>query len=297
MELNYLREFVALAQSCQFLETADELFMSQSSLSKHIKAIEKELGHELLNRSTRRVELSEFGRAFLPYATQIASLQKDYTEHLLRHSDNRHIIIGISPIITLYTLEKYFSSFSIAHPEYSIEFVDGNEDALRGMLKKSRCDAIIVSRSMEQMDADFCSELYSTDILVAVMATGNPLASQPSVTLKELSNKPFVQMGHINFARRLDPSIPPSSYTASRGSVLLNLIRNDSAIAILPRYAAWYHIRNGIGDGISVVDLEPETKIYFDALYLKTRQNSMFIQSLTEYLMKKQERKNAYGML
>ena len=84
MELNYLREFVALAQTCHYQETADRLFISQPSLSKHIKTMEAELGAELFKRTSRRVELSEFGRAFLPYAQRIAAVQEEYTGTLLR---------------------------------------------------------------------------------------------------------------------------------------------------------------------------------------------------------------------
>ena len=118
MELSYLREFAALAQACRFQETADQLFMSQSSLSKHIKAIEKELGSELLIRSTRSVELSEFGRAFLPYAQKIAQLQEEYTLTLLPdiQEQNRKVTIGIVPLVTFCWVKGFMSHFSQRYP-------------------------------------------------------------------------------------------------------------------------------------------------------------------------------------
>ena len=68
MDVERCKEFVVLAQTRNFLEASNQLFISQSSLSKHIKSLEKELGVTLLDRSTRKVELSSIGRVFLPFA-------------------------------------------------------------------------------------------------------------------------------------------------------------------------------------------------------------------------------------
>mgnify|MGYP000270200484 CR=1 FL=1 len=68
MELSYIREFVVLAETGNYLEAADALFIAQSSLSRHIKSIELDLGSPLFDRTTRKVVLNGFGQAFLPYA-------------------------------------------------------------------------------------------------------------------------------------------------------------------------------------------------------------------------------------
>ena len=53
MELSYIREFVVLAETGNYLEAADVLFIAQSSLSRHIKSIEADLGAPLFDRTTR----------------------------------------------------------------------------------------------------------------------------------------------------------------------------------------------------------------------------------------------------
>ena len=65
MELSYIREFVVLAETGNYLEAADALFIAQSSLSRHIKSIELDLGSPLFDRTTRKVVLNGFGQAFL----------------------------------------------------------------------------------------------------------------------------------------------------------------------------------------------------------------------------------------
>ena len=62
MEINYLKEFVILARTGNYLEAADSLYMGQSSLSRHIKTLEEELDIRLLDRTTRKVSLTEAGR-------------------------------------------------------------------------------------------------------------------------------------------------------------------------------------------------------------------------------------------
>ena len=66
MDLNYIREFVVLANTCNYMEAAEQLFISQSALSRHIKNLEEELGVSLFDRSTRSVTLNAFGMLFLP---------------------------------------------------------------------------------------------------------------------------------------------------------------------------------------------------------------------------------------
>ena len=58
MELKYIREFVSLAETGSYFETSERLFITTSSLSRHIKALEEELGMPLFDRTTRKVELN-----------------------------------------------------------------------------------------------------------------------------------------------------------------------------------------------------------------------------------------------
>ena len=53
IDIEYICEFVVLAETCNYMEAADRLFVSQSALSRHIKAIEEELKVQLVDRSTR----------------------------------------------------------------------------------------------------------------------------------------------------------------------------------------------------------------------------------------------------
>jgi DNA-binding transcriptional LysR family regulator len=75
MDTRYISEFVSLAETLSYSRTAHDLHLSQSSLSRHIQMMEKELG-PLFIRSTRRIELSPGGRIYLPWAKKITAAQQ-----------------------------------------------------------------------------------------------------------------------------------------------------------------------------------------------------------------------------
>lgn len=71
MNTEYLKEFVVLAETKNFWEASDRLYMNQSTLSKHIKSLENELGINLFLRTTRRVELTNYGQTFCLMLNQL----------------------------------------------------------------------------------------------------------------------------------------------------------------------------------------------------------------------------------
>ena len=98
METNYLREFVVLAQTGNFLEAADQLYSSQSTLSKHLKNLEKELGVALFDRTTRKVKISKYGLMLLPFAKQIVEAQDQYIAALKRSIETEREVLTLGSI-------------------------------------------------------------------------------------------------------------------------------------------------------------------------------------------------------
>ena len=78
MKIQSLREFIALSEVKNFNQAAERVFLSQPTLSRHIKELEDELGVSLFSRSTRHVYLTEFGEFFLPYARLIVKAETEF---------------------------------------------------------------------------------------------------------------------------------------------------------------------------------------------------------------------------
>src|ERR1022692_3265735 len=86
MELRQLRYFVVVAEELHFHRAAERLFVSQPPISQQIRALEKELGTKLFARTTRKVALTESGRAFLECAHKILD-EVDSVVRLARRVD------------------------------------------------------------------------------------------------------------------------------------------------------------------------------------------------------------------
>lgn len=262
MELNYLREFVLLAQTCHYQETADRLFISQPSLSKHIKAIEAELGAELFQRTSRRVELSAFGTAFLPYAQRIAAVQEEYTGALLRQLQwkERRMAVGISPLVTLHSLQPFLTDFTRTHPDYQIDLVERDDAALRRLLRSGGCTLIIAAQSPRFDDGDFSAIPYARDILVALMTETHPLANRAAVTGDDLANETILQLEETGLVSYLDGVRKVRA--VARQSILADLVLSGMGVGILTQNAA----RHFEAPGLVRIPVAPEVVIRLDVL-------------------------------
>lgn len=106
MEINKLRAFVDLAKTLSFSETAENLYTSQSTISKQIKGLEKELGETLFDRSNKKVILSDYGKLILPNAEKIVLLSdwisKETSE--FKNNNSGQIKLGIIPTFANYDI-------------------------------------------------------------------------------------------------------------------------------------------------------------------------------------------------
>jgi len=152
MEINYLKEFVVLAQTGNFLEAADTLYSSQSTLSKHIKSMESELGVPLFDRTTRKVRISKYGQLLLPYAKQIIELHDEYTAILQTslETDREILTVGSIHILAQYKITDIFAECSIDYdPKSNItqEFYATVQNKFHFAIHGQTAAELIISRA------------------------------------------------------------------------------------------------------------------------------------------------------
>lgn len=285
MELNYLREFVVLAHVGHFQEAAELLFISQSSLSKHIKVIESEFKHDLFTRTTRKVELTEFGKSFLPYAIRITDIESEYTNKLLTQSNSRSkkMIIGISPMVTLYNLRTFLPIFSKNNPSYQMEFIEGDGLQLRTMLRQNLCNLIIVNEQSNFIDDEFNKILYTEDHLAVIVSSSHPLANESQVSYAQLDGENYIQLGKTNLLQLLSTNIGPADFTVSKVNIMVDLVEKNIGISVFNKKAALlFKARD-----VKIIDIKPEINIKINVLYPKNRKVSSATESILAYVRSK----------
>lgn len=272
MDISRFGEFAILAQSRTFLDAAELLFISQSTLSKHIMAMERELGCRLIDRSQRHVTLTAQGEAFLPYAQKIATLQRRYLAAIQISADEplEHIAVGSIPIMAPYGITDAVIDFQRANPSYSVELIEGEGDALKQMLLREDIDLAFI-RDGGAHEPEFKKIPFTTDRLVAVLPLDHPLAKRDTVEIDDLIDENFLMLPQGSFVSELVLSLcreagfcPRVTFTGKRAENIISLVARGAGISLLMRKPT-----ESLASGkVALVPLEPATTSEV-RLYLK----------------------------
>ncbi len=188
-ELSFLREFVDLAQTCNFLDTAENMNISASTLSKHIRKLEEEVGVPLFERTTRSVRLNEYGVILKKYADKIIALLNEFDVELnsAKASLESILNVGYLPMISRYNILETLSEFSAIHPEICVKAKESFH--LSEELQNCQMDIIFVDSLSCPKIPGAKSLPFKTDHMVAVIPSSHPLASNEYVTIEELAQE------------------------------------------------------------------------------------------------------------
>lgn len=147
LDVRPLRCFVAVADTQSFSRAAERLHIAQPTLSAQIRELERILGFELFTRTTRKVDLSARGRAFLDSARRMIdeSDKVKRTAERLRRSERSHLTIGAA----FYTIDiaervALLESFIEAHPDISIEIDNRWQNELLRDLDRGTVDLVLM---------------------------------------------------------------------------------------------------------------------------------------------------------
>ena len=160
MEFKQLRTFVEVVHTGSFTDAAQNLFLSQPTVSQHIRQLEEELGTRLVMRTTRKIEITAQGRQLASYAEDILSLR----DRMMANCSMRgHSILSISAstIPSAYILPDVLKRFGKEHPEvyFSIHQSD-SAGVERGVLEGLYDIGLTGRRSEEEglLSEAFCSD-------------------------------------------------------------------------------------------------------------------------------------------
>ena len=206
MEFRHLQHFIALAQEGSFTRAARKVNIVQSGLSNSIKELEEELGTRLVERTTRKVSITETGMLFLPHArATLASLEGAVQavraqDGVVRGQLRLGILQSLEPYLELSPLLKRFRS---AFPMVNVSVRALISDAVPGLVRSGEIDLSFHAIIDKHQWPGIQLIPYIQDSLVAVCPSDHPLATRSSVTIETLSNQVFVDLTRDRALRRL----------------------------------------------------------------------------------------------
>lgn len=265
MDINYLIEFLALVENKNYSEAADKLYISQSTLSKHIIALEKELNFVLFDRDTRHIQLSDYGQEFYKYAKKIVETYKDGINKIKKNMISDSIgplRIGSIPVMPHYEISSTIGRFHGKYPDIKYELSVNDSANLIKALKTQEVDLAFI-RFFDDIDSTIETLRYAEDELVAVFPKDHRLAKNDIIHISILRNEDFLFLHKntslFNICMKTCESgnfTPKIIYTGHRIENILDLIENGLGISLLMnKHIKYYENRN-----IKIVKLHPTTK-------------------------------------
>ena len=190
MELDYVNEFLILIDMPNLSEASDKLNVSESSLSRHIKALEDELGCPLFDRTSRAFKLNKYGKMFLPYARDLVALRKRSITVL--QDAHRHDSMSVQ-LVSNYHIGDMLEAFFRAYPDFMTTQIESpfDEEAIKHQLRNHECTFAFVI-GFHDTAAEFQTRVFREDSDVAVVPADHRFASRREISLAELRDERFV---------------------------------------------------------------------------------------------------------
>ena len=189
MLFRQMKYFVAVVECNSFTEAARQCYISQSAVSQQIRALEEELGVELIHRENRRFSLTPAGEYFYNQSKGLLSEVEDIRRETIRIGQDAELQLRIG-YLRCYSgqeLHQAVAEFSRIYPEVAISIVNGTHEELYDLLRFGGVDLILNDQRRAFSDQYANYQLLRCGCYAEISAR-NPISSQESVELEELKH-------------------------------------------------------------------------------------------------------------
>ena len=195
MELRQLEYFVAVAEEASFTRAAERAHVAQPGVSAQIRRLERELGHDLLDRSGRGVTLTDVGAAVLPLVRAALQSVESARRTVEEMAGLVRGVVRVGMVVScgIMDLPELLSAFHTAHPDVEITLVEANSDALIESLVDGRLDFALIGYAGSAPDG-LSVRVLADEPLVAAVAPGDPWHGRESVALDELLERGLISL-------------------------------------------------------------------------------------------------------
>lgn len=177
-ELRHLRYLLAVAEHANFTRAAEDLHISQPTLSQQIKQLEKALGVQLLDRTGRSVRLTDAGETYARFARQALRELAAGRRAVLDVQDltRGHLRLAMTPTFTAYLIGPLTAQFHAAHPGVDLTVREMTQDRIEAALLADELDLGIAFRGTHLPGVE--STALFTETLSLVVGTRHPEAGR-----------------------------------------------------------------------------------------------------------------------
>ena len=289
MDPNALRAFLAIVDQGSFSEAAEQLHITQPAISKRLAALETQLGAELIDRSQRKLRLTDAGARLLPHARRI--LDEIHNARVALSPDASEVAgelqIIASHHIGLHHLPNWLRRFKRDYPQVALDLQFMESDAAYAQMRKRGAELAFVTLS-DGMDPNFKVYAQWPDPMAFVVGPEHPLATLQRPTLADLSSHaallPDTSTGTYRLVSRLflEANLPLSSQMPTNYLETLKMMTSVGlGWSVLP-------VRM-VDPSLRVLPVQPSVARLMGAIGLAGRQLSSAAQALLDIVEQQEE--------
>jgi DNA-binding transcriptional LysR family regulator len=281
MDLRRLEVFAKVAELGSFSRAAEALFLTQPTISEHVRALEVELGLSLLDRLGRGATPTPAGRVLLDYAHRMLKLAEEARQAIDRFQGRMSgtLIVGGSTIPGEYVLPALIGQFKSKYPDILISLRVASSRQVSEWVDEGRVEVGVVGArpALRTLEA---RALMSDELVIAVPA-GHPWAGRKTVALADVRSEPLIVREPGSGSREAleralhdaDTNLDGFRVAGEIGSTqaVKQAVRAGVGITIISRRAVEDECRAGLVHCVKVRDLKLARSFYLVTHRERTR--------------------------
>ena len=263
MTFEQIKSFLAIVKYNHFTLASQELYISQSSISKHIKSLEKELGVELFNRQHRSVRLTEAGEEFYKFASKSMTNYNNILLDMKKYSceESSSISIGVIDTMVEYGFASLIGDFQKQYPNIQVDIIERSNSKIIEYLSDSIVNLGFINSHYEHKSMLILEKIIDDDLVLG--SSGNHIfSSKTTVDIFDTAKEKYICVngdyylhnvflntwGNLNY-------FPNTLYIDSQTKTLLALVSENIGITLLPHNVASSYQKN-IDNSIHISSLK-----------------------------------------
>lgn len=208
--LQQLRILKAVATEKNFTKAAEILYLSQPSLSKQIKTLEKNLDIPLINRENNKISLTENGKVFLQYAERILALCEESCRALidLKNGDRGNLTVGASQTIGTYLMPRVLALFAQNYPQIDLKVQVNSTRLIANNVFNREIDIAVVGGEIpDELKKNLTIKHFVEDELSLIISKSHPFAKKKKINKENLYYLNFITLNSNSTIRKFIDNI------------------------------------------------------------------------------------------
>lgn len=255
MDLHRLHVFTKVCELGSLSRSADAVYLSQPTVSGHIKALEEELGVRLFDRLGRGVAPTQAADILYDYAVRLLALRDEALEAVASASGRvtGRLVVGGSTIPGHYLLPAYLAQMRTRYPELTVSLKVADTRAVAEMAEQGEVEMGVIGARVDNPRLEFTP--CCTDELVLVAPADHPLSGRPGITPAQLKKTPFIlrepgsgtRMAAFKALENMGISVADLDVAAELGSTqaVRQAILAGLGVSIISNLAVWDDLVSG----------------------------------------------------